>query len=400
MSHVPCPIFSGLGRISSVVYATPVESGVRVSSTRHTSSTRSIFFRFDYRVILSFLALTFQAAAQDASPDGASSVESKPFTATGTVVFSSVFPTYIPPVELGELPAGGTTEVILEVANHSNDSFTIQEARTSCSCIEVKSSEPTIGAGKSIQVKVDLKVPTMSRSAVQGQTINLIGKQENTSIPIHLSYKTKGLCCFAEPSVTKIVPLDVRQVDIEVPLLLSAPVNPKLVTASGSGDFENITPVIQQRGEGVFLKCTVPVPSGDGFSIVGVLMIKNSINNGTDSIQCFVTRQKKASIYPKLIQFVQDGNEWKGAAMVRIHPDAMSKGDDKEELSIACSVGKLGFKVSSTVISKGIARVKLSVKDTDVFVDGVPRFNLSEKLEWQIGWEGGIAELQTSVKFR
>ena len=86
--------------------------------------------------------------------------------------------------------------------------------------------------------------------------------------------------------------------------------------------------------------------------------------------------------------------------MVRIHPDAMSNGDHKEELSIACSVGKLGFKVSSVVISKGIARIKLSVKDTDVFVDGVPRFNLSEKLEWQIGWEGGIAELQTSVKFR
>ena len=318
---------------------------------------------------------------------------------SGVVVYSDSLPKEIPPIDLGELSAGHKAYVAIEVKNSSGADFVIREARASCSCVDVKTSETKIVAGKSVFVKATLNLPKINRDTSQQQLITLVGNTETSTVQILLQYRLKGLCCFKEPVLYELVPLNVKSVDLKIPILISSPVEVGGVSITGTDDFLNVKVVIERDSNGVYAKCSVLLPADDGFSLNGQLELRNMITDSVDTLQLVVGRHQKASVLPSLIQFYHEGDEWKATAMIRLNKDSLPNEPGLPEVTVGCALGNLRVSVESNSIGRGIVRVKLSVKDTDLFVNGQYRFKSADRLQWQIGWAQGVGEVQTAVVF-
>lgn len=303
-------------------------------------------------------------------------------------------------LELGDLPAGDKAEVVLEIKNSSVSEFVIKEARASCSCVDIRTSEAKIGAGKSVMLKAGVKLPKINRETSQQQLITLVGNNEGNAIQIILQYRVTGLCCFKEPQLYKTVPPGAREIELKMPVLFSIPVGVKDLSVVGTGDFVGMKAVLAQESDGVFFKCIVSLPSKDGFILNGQFQLKSKSADIVDEIQCFVGQQQKASVLPSLVHFYRDGKEWKATAIVRINKDSLSKELSSPNLSVGCVFGALAVATNVEAISRGIVRVRLTVKDSDIFKEGQFMFQPTDQLQWQIGWEGDIGEVRTAARFQ
>jgi hypothetical protein len=198
----------------------------------------------------------------------------------------------------------------------------------------------------------------------------------------------------------KLAPLGSKELALKIPILISFPVEVRSVSVVGTDDFVDSKFVVERDATGVYAKCNFSLPPDDGFSLNGQLELRNTSTDTVDSLQLVVARHQKASVFPSVTQFYREGDEWKATAMIRLNKDSLPNEPGVPEVTVGCAIGNLSVSVESNSIGKGIVRIKLSVKDADVFAEGRYKLKTADRLQWQIGWEQGVGEVQTAVVFQ
>jgi hypothetical protein len=103
------------------------------------------------------------------------------------------------------------------------------------------------------------------------------------------------------------------------------------------------------------------------------------------------------SIYPERLLFFKVESGWMATAIIRVNKELLD--DKSEELVASAKIGKRVVSIQSKQMTKGLLRVNVSLPED---------FSLSSKegeaasiphLQWQVSWEGGIAEFDSQMSF-
>lgn len=337
--------------------------------------------------------LTSNCLAQIASPDDKNPKE---LPVAGVAIFSGNFPTVRVPINLGELTVGTKAEFVVEVRNSTDKDFIIKDVRSSDNCLDIETTARKIEAKKSIDLKATLDVPTVNRLATGGQQITLV-QEDGSILPIDIDYRIAGLCCFTESYVVKAVREGQNEIDLEIPIVVTEPVDLSSVSVVGSGDFSDATVTIALKDGKPQMKTKVDTSLANGQSLSGYFRVQNSVNDASDQISVRIGVIQKVRVLPSLVQFSKEGNDWKTTAMVRVDKESLSSDPVMPNFSVACKWNELPVATTVETIGRGVARVSLTVKESDLFDQGKPKFALSDGLHWQIAWDGGIGEVSTAA---
>jgi hypothetical protein len=352
---------------------------------------------FDYSV--NRLCIAQEPKGQQFSQDTGDFAEVLPIQATHTFTSSALVST-TPPVDLGALTAGKTVNIVVEVRNASGSHFAIKKVRSSCNCMSVRTSAKEVKDGESISLLAELKVPTSATSDVFNQILVIDGETEGTGLQIFFKYQLKGLCCFKEKSLNRDIPKAAKAIPFSLPVLITDPVDVKDVTVIGSGDFSNVKGRIENVDGDYIFRCEVPVPvsSPESLTLAGEFILTHKFSNSKSSVFCVFGRNPKMSLLPSVLHFVRDGDDWSASAVVKVNKEELKSTQDS--VFVSASFGRIPIIVEEKTISSGIIRVRLKVKDSEVFDKDTPKWESDSKIHCQVGWEGGIAEKDVSFVFK
>lgn len=351
-----------------------------------------------YCIIIEPCLAQQESNRQNSAIDKDDVVEVLPVKATHT--FTSLVPISTPPVDLGDLPVGKQVNVVIEVRNESGSNFRIKGVRSSCNCMSVKTSAKEIIAGESISLLAELKVPKLSTNNVFTQLLMLDGEAEGTGLQIVFKYQLQGLCCFKELSLNRDIPKAAKTIPVSLPILITDPVDVRDVSVIGNGDFSNVNGRIEKVDGGYVFRCDILVPelSGESLSLAGEFTLKHKYLDLRSSVVCVFGSQPKMSLLPSILQFVKEGDDWSATAIVKLSKDELKSTQDS--VYIAASFGRIPVVVEEKKISHGIVRVRVRVKNSDVFDGEKPKWAPDGKVHFQVGWEGGIAEKDVAFVFK
>ena len=298
-------------------------------------------------------------------------------------------------VELGVVQAGGKGIVDIDIKNSSSRPFKVNKISVGCSCISAKCYGDNIEEDGSVHLSVEMAVPTRASAAKQSQFIK-IEQSESEVIQLSLNYELAGVGCFKVNSISVNAPKSTEMVEFSVPILIAAPTSPDKLKIFGTGDLANLQASVVESNDGYSLKCTLPVSRSGDLALAGELFLKDISTGVENSISCYVDREGEVVVSPRVIHFSKRGDHWEAIAIVRSN-NAVN--NSQRELSIAGKVDNTNgsLVVESNAVRPGLFRVKLKLSHGPS--DASSPIQFPKKIDWQIGWDGGIAEPSTKVAF-
>lgn len=314
--------------------------------------------------------------------------------------FSSFRYTTIPTIDLGSLDAGSEVELVLALENKSGTDFHLKKIVVSCSCMDVRASSNEIKLNDSLVVNTVLKVPSASRNPRQSQSLNLEGI-DGAVIQMQLRYEIAGLCSFSTQAVNIAVNRIATSIAIKLPVVVTEPVKLANIKAYGTDDYSKANATVVKTADGYSLICDLAVPDREGFTMAGTFCVENPVGGGRDFVQCFIGREAKVVVLPNQIRFFRSNELLEASVVIRVNKDALSDESigNAASISVGAAVGKTQAKVVTSNLSRGIARVKISFKESELIkvVDG--KITVPPALKLQVSWDGDISESEHLIVF-
>lgn len=314
-------------------------------------------------------------------------------TVKGEVFFSTAF-ARPSPVDLGFVKPGSKLEVIVQLHNRSAEDFPVKEVFTECSCTSVKLSTLLIPVGGSSEAVISLDVP--KRGGKKNAKIVGFKKSESELVEVQLEYTFQGAWFFVDNTSSTVVPLGQSSAKISLPLVVTPPVVPADLKLSGTGDLASTSPKIVRDGENYLIELEVPTPADRGFTLAGEVVMENLSGVGKETVTCFIGRQDKVVVSPKIVRFTKMNNNYEASAVVRIDKSAITRG---QVLGIAGVIDKVPIEVEKEEVAHGLFRVKLRFPEKRFLDKDSGRFSAPPTISWQIGWGEEIAEFNSPLGF-
>lgn len=383
--HCVCPLsprglFKGMFMTSSAIT-------LRVSRSRISFLFLAIAMSF----VLGQPARSQQGDAKEKS--------SEPFQIRRSLVFERA--TFGPTtIDLGSLKAGAKGEIKIEIQNATADDFKVKRTVTTCGCMAAEMGSNTIAAGKSQALSVSLKVPTQSETATQTHVIRI--EADNSSlIQIVMQFEIDGICCFAKPSCTIIAPVESNIARFKVPLTVSADVDAKDIKLSGTGDLGSVSGTFTNDNGIPRFECSLQLPSEKIFRLTGDLRIENAKLGISHNIPCFVYREAKVTLSPGVVRFFRDGEKYKATVMLRLNRSLLPSDPKSNEFTLlpSAAIASHQIDLKTKNIGLGICRLTLALDEIDLFDKQSEVFVFPKGMDWQVTWDGGIAEFSSPVTF-
>jgi hypothetical protein len=301
-------------------------------------------------------------------------------------------------LDLGVLESDSEGHVKVTLVNDSADEFRVSAIEVSCSCVSATVPNEIIASGKSSLLTVKLKVPNQADAAIQTQSI-VVRQNNDRAMLINLRYKMGMMCCFAKPSATVMVPFDQAKVKFNLPVLITSPLTIADVRIYGEGDLENCSVDLVDRGGSIIAECSIIVPREGKFTKTGRMVVENLKSRSRSECDCFVLRLEEVSVAPTTIHFFRVDGVYKATAIVRVNAllTKTTEQGSSSEISIAAKAGQLKLNVESQEIGNGVSRVRLSF-DASVLEQAKTKQGADwspKDMQWQVAWDGGIAEFST-----
>jgi hypothetical protein len=184
---------------------------------------------------------------------------------------------------------------------------------------------------------------------------------------------------------------------ITVPVLITSPLKPSDVSIEGRGDLNGVDgKLVQSEG---YLKYSfeTDVPGDGEFRRVGELVLKCDKTGVTDSLLCTITRKPNVSIYPERLMFFKVESGWMATAIIRVNKELLD--NKSEELVASATIGKRVVSIQSKPMTKGLLRVYVSLPEDFALSLEKGEAAPIPHLQWQVSWEGGIAEFDSPMSF-
>jgi hypothetical protein len=300
-------------------------------------------------------------------------------------------------IDLGNVETGAKIQIVTTIENKSVSDIAINKISVECSCTSVETSAATIKAGESVELTVLLAV--QKRGTSRNFKSVILKQSEDQQIELRFGYDVAGACFFAEKSLSVRAPLTGKKVEFRIPVVVTPPVNPAKVLMHGTGDFENIKTSIGHDASATFIQCELEIPESDSFSLGGLIVMENPLGGEPESISCFVSRENRIVISPGTVRFVRRNDRYEAAAIIRLNKELLPKDATQSMLHVGAKLEGIKLAISQKDLSPGIARVQLAFSEKDALGKDAKKIPLPSQIEWQVSWDGGIAEMTNNVQY-
>jgi hypothetical protein len=354
-----------------------------------------LYGRLSFALLLSCICLQTGVNAQATASSEAQSRSE--IEVSGLHVVKSLSPTASKPVDFGILPAGASVRATINIENASGKDFAIAEVISGRNDLNVLTSATGIPSGGQLVATVTFEVPKTAKSPKKLTSISFKGQKPNESFFIVFQYEVAGLSSFGIENVVRSVRPGISKVVITVPVLITSPLKPSDVSIEGRGDLNGVTGKLVQDKEDFKYSFEVDVPSDGEFRRVGELVLKCDKTGVTDSLLCTITRKPNVSIYPERLMFFKVESGWMATAIIRVNKDLLD--DKSEELVASAKIGKRVVSIQSKPMTKGLLRVNVLLPEDFVLSIEKGEEAPIPHLQWQVSWEGGIAEVDSPMSF-
>ncbi len=353
------------------------------------------YFRFFLAVLLSCVSSRTDVQAQaTAAPEMQSRSE---IEVSGSYVVKSLSPNASKPVDFGILPAGASVRATINIENASGKDFAIAEVISGRNDLNVLTSATEIPSGGQFVTTVTFEVPKTAKSLKKLTSIAFKGEKVDESFFIVFQYEVAGLSSFGIENIERSVRPETSKVVVSVPVLITSPLKPSDVLIEGRGDLNGVTGKLVQDKEDFKYSFEVDVPSDGEFRRVGELVLKCDKTGVTDSLLCTITRMPNVSIYPERLLFFKVESGWMATAIIRVNKELLD--DKSEELVASATMGKRVISIQSKPMTKGLLRVNVSLPEDFALSLEKGEAAPIPHLQWQVSWEGGIAEFDSPMSF-
>ncbi len=296
-------------------------------------------------------------------------------------------------IDLRKLKAGMKGTVTLPISNLTDRPFKINTIITGCSCLNAKSYGNVIPPNGIVDVVIEMTTPSRGQSAQQIQFLR-IQESDEVAIQLGMKFELMGAACFIPNCVTPKADRSNNKCVFEVPILVTEPVLLANIRVFGTGDLEGASGKVVSREGRDFALFTLEVPKDGDLALCGELVIQESDQVKNNKIACFINREPRVVVSPRLVRMVRNDLGWAADVILRMNRDSNSVNASEEmELSIGCQ-GDDGtvLKVVAKKIGSQSYRVQLSIPEK---VNEKQVMALPKVLRWQVGWDGGIEEFST-----
>jgi hypothetical protein len=353
------------------------------------------YIRLSFAILLSCICLDNDVNAQaviTSETQSRSEIE-----VSGSYVAKSLSPNASKPVDFGILPAGASVRATINIENASGKDFAIAEVISGRNDLNVLTNASEIPSGGQLVATVTFEVPKTSKSLKKLNSISFKGQKPNETFVIVFQYEVAGLSSFGIENVVRSAQPESSKVVVTVPVLITSPLKPSDVLIEGRGDLNGVTGKLVQDKEDFKYSFEVDVPSDGEFRRVGELVLKCDKTGVTDSLLCTITRKPNVSIYPERLLFFKVESGWMATAIIRVNKELLD--DKSEELVASAKIGKRVVSIESKHMTKGLLRVNISLPEDFALPSKEGGADSIPHLQWQVSWEGGIAEFDSRMSF-
>jgi Protein of unknown function (DUF1573) len=341
-------------------------------------------------------AVNSQLLQEKASADP-KNLESRPKEILGKVVVQpktqggTIFPDHL--IDLGETECGKKYLLKICLVNESKEPLSFNRVGANCSCVELRVPKGEVPEGESLDVEVLVSVPEKLDSQVFLMSVDFFsdknGRDESPFLRVRaVSKKVRGLICFGAVPPTFEVGKSLRR--LEIPLLVTEPINPKSLKIETSETLSDAVLAISADGEREELVIDIAgIVLDEGFLDCWVRICDPNTKRMAEA-HFLLEKTPMVSVSPKIVSFSRNGKagNWKTKAFMLLDQsvtqnDEASK-SSKDQLpansnvvpSVKAVISGKSIDVTCTPVRPGLYRLELTV----------PESQLADLSEGEVRW--------------
>jgi len=342
-----------------------------------------------FRIVLGLILSSAFVFADDETP-GKNQIS---FNVSKDVPIESILGRYHMVVDLGELPAGATGMIKLNLINNHQQHFSIERLELGCRCSSASLQFDELKPNTKASLSVKLTTALHARKALVVNTLTLISADDpSENLNLLLRYRLAGLMCFAADSFMQEADPSLDRQTVRIPLNVTSPVLPSEVKISTlPAEFGVVANVITENSHH-FVEVTFDPVFVDEDGVPLSIVIADPSRGLEDQYTLVLTRRKSIEISPKSLIFKRSDEMVTANCIIRYRPP-LSQETSRESVADAklkpilpiFIEAKLGDSPVDTKVRKlgeGIYRVGLQFPYTLL----EKRIGLAEmpKLNWHI----------------
>ena len=197
---------------------------------------------------------------------------------------------------------------------------------------------------------------------------------------MNITYDLDGLLAFGGlMSIVRFDDLSQSEKEIEIPLLVTAPLDWKNVRIETSDNLDSVAAEVVHRENGPVVKAKIPVSILQKGNVRGELHITNSGGWESDTYMLSIKDTRQHEISPRILKFKKtNGAGFVATAVVKMAGFSTASANSSPEIKVR--IGDQELAAKTKLLGKNTFRVELQAKEAIAEVDGQEQTSL----EWQI----------------
>ena len=266
---------------------------------------------------------------------------------------------YVATVNLGRLPVGQSVQVRLTMKNDSDDEIVFAGVSGNCSCTSFNSEQNKILPRGETAATWSIRTPSRNTSLVTSNTLMLqyAGK---VVIRITLQFELGGLLMFGEVAGVLTFDSDDATKSIEIPFIVSPPVQADRVNITFSPELQQLERQITIHEGGGIITLTAADSVASTGPIRGQVFLSYPDAQFNDVFLLSIKDGRRHEISPRLIRFRPLGDTLVATALVRLADTADAESENS--VSVECSLNGESLIVEAKRLTSKMYRVRLSMQ--------------------------------------
>lgn len=292
--------------------------------------------------------------------------------------------------DLGKLPCGQKLNVNLTVKNPFSELIKFTSISKKCKCSKFKPEKYYIPSNGELSASVSVGVPARSSTGNAREKVVLVNAGSNVCSLI-LEFELQGLLAFKEFLGMITFDSDGQTRTIDVPIVLSDPVQIQDVVCTVSDNLAGTKSEVMEADGKSIVKLTVPDSVLKKSRVRGEITIQHAATKQKDVYYLTVKDGRLAEISPNVVSF-QESKDQLSASITLKMAKAIS-----EDADVKCSLGENELTVKTERIADSLFRVQVSADESAA--SALQDATKESKLKWVVTQSGVTTTLLTPFVF-
>jgi hypothetical protein len=272
----------------------------------------------------------------------------------------------------GELPAGKSGTVSVELANPTGVDLPLGAIHSSCSCTQASFSEPLIPAYGAVVLELKIDVPAKRKSPDFTAAISFKvgsgagGPYDQGAVKMH--FRLAGMLNFKDAFMPLEVPRE-GEVAFDVPFISTLPPGFERFKLTFEPHLPAVDAVLHTEGEQKSIRLLVDssaLPDG----VNAVVATLSELSSGmSDTVTLVFKAREDVVVSPRTIRFRRTPGGYEASVLIRAavtpHPELNAVSNANQDAYIEAAIDGIALEVSSKQIGPGIVRAKLIALNKD-----------------------------------